>query len=99
MTEYLGCYVTREELELRGAFNNKTIKEDLELRLVDIPNNQETNDLLKIIINIEMRHLIQERIAEPGEEEEEKEEEEKEDKDEVNKSFIPIIEKLNNLLE
>lgn len=101
VAEYLSRYVTREELELRGEFSNKTIKEEMELRLVQIPNDRKTNDLLKIIFNIEMRHLIQKRIAEQEEEEEEKEEQEEEkieDEEEV-KSFISIIEKLNTLLD
>lgn len=72
VAEYLSFYVTREELELRATFNDNKIKEDLELRLEEIPNDRKTDDLLKIIFNIEIRNLIQEKIAEQEKEEEEK---------------------------
>ena len=81
IAKYLSPYVTKEELELRSAFNDNTIKEDLELSLEEFPNDRKIKDLLDIIFKIEIRHIIQEQKAEQEKEEEDEEDDEEEEED------------------
>lgn len=64
VAEFLSPYVTREELELKQAITGNTPKAELEELLLESLNKQKFHDLLKIISDIELRHLVQDRIDE-----------------------------------
>ena len=62
VARYLSAYVTREELELEQIHNGHTVKVEVEEKLREFPHQTKYDDLLKIICDIEIRHLIEERI-------------------------------------
>lgn len=64
VAEFLSPYVTRKELGLRQAITGNTPKAELEELLLESLNKQKYHDLLKIVSDIELRHLVQDRINE-----------------------------------
>lgn len=62
VARYLSVYVTREELELEQIHNGHTVKVEVEEKLREFPHQTKYDTLLKIICDIEIRHLVEERI-------------------------------------
>ncbi len=59
---YLSEYVTREELEVKKTHTRHTVKAEVRGKLREFPNQTQYDTLLKIISDIEIRHLVEERI-------------------------------------
>lgn len=62
VAEFLSTYVTREELQLKQTITGKTPKTELEEQLLESPNKEKFLHLLKMINDIEIRHLVQDRV-------------------------------------
>lgn len=62
VARYLSKYVTREELELKPVHTRRTVKAQAQIMLKASPDMTEYDSLLEIIQNIEIRHLVEERI-------------------------------------
>ena len=63
VARYLSEYVTREELELEQTYYGHTVRVEVEKNLRQFPHQTKYDTLLKIICDIEIRHLVEERIA------------------------------------
>lgn len=61
VAEYLSRYVTKEELQLKQTNTGNTVKENMEKDLMANPNHPKLEQLLKLIEDIELRHLVEER--------------------------------------
>lgn len=61
VAEYLSRYVTKEELQLEQTNTGNTVKENMEKDLMANPNHPKLERLLKLIEDIELRHLVEER--------------------------------------
>lgn len=64
IAQFLSIYLTREELELEVVYTGQTPREEVEDKLMRDPTEQKYQDLFKIITDIEVRHLVEDRIEE-----------------------------------
>ena len=62
VASYLSQYVTKEELELKNSITGDTIKTEMEEGFRYFPREKNYDMLLKIICDIEFRHLVKEKI-------------------------------------
>ena len=62
VASFLSHYITKEELELEQSNTGNTVKTEMEEKFRDFPNETKYDMLLKIICDIELRHLVEERI-------------------------------------
>ena len=61
VASYLSHYVTKEELGLEQLYTGNTVKTETEEKFREFPNETKYDMLLKIIFDIELRHLVEER--------------------------------------